>query len=174
MDKNSTKTNEILNNEQQIFQIIKEADSINKYFQENLNRPDTNYLITLRDIKIFQFFFKYIFKSLKFKDINVLFRLKNKKIRCKNESSNNDKLNNLFEKSKFIIPKFINFCLFNHIQLTKIFHKSGSFLLDNILKITKILFLNDFIRDNDFNMIIFLQSILCLYKNNTKPPIIWV
>jgi fucose 4-O-acetylase-like acetyltransferase len=85
MENNSFTTNEILNFEKEIFQIIKTADSLNKYFKENIKKLDTNYLITLKDIKLFQFIFKYFIKSLKYKDIDIFFRLQNKKIICKNE-----------------------------------------------------------------------------------------
>ena len=168
MDKNSFTSNKKLNNEEEIFKIIKGADSINKYFAENLKKLDSNYLISSKDIKLFQFIFKYFLNSLKYKDINIFFRLQNQKIICKKESNNNDKLNNFSDEQKYIVPKFINFCLFHHIEISKIFHKSNEFFLNNVLKLTKILFLNDFIKENDFNMIIFLQIILCLYKKDIK------
>ena len=40
--------------------------------------------------------------------------------------------------------------------------------IDNILKLTKIFFLNDLIDEKDLQMILFIQMILCLYKKNDK------
>ena len=159
---------EIKNVENEIFQIIKGADSINLYFKENLKKLDANYLITPQDTKLFQFIFKYFFNSLKYKDIKIFFRLQNKKIICKQDQNKYSIPKNLIEKTKYIVSKFINFCLFYHLQLSKFFHITDSYFIDNVLKITKILFLNDFINDNDFKIILFLQTILCLYKNNEK------
>ena len=159
---------EIKNVENEIFQIIKGADSINLYFKENLKKLDANYLITPQDAKLFQFIFKYFFNSLKYKDIKIFFRLQNKKIICKQDQNKYSIPKNLIEKTKYIVSKFINFCLFYHLQLSKFFHITDSYFIDNVLKITKILFLNDFINDNDFKIILFLQTILCLYKNNEK------
>ena len=159
---------EIKNVENEIFQIIKGADSINLYFKENLKKLDANYLITPQDTKLFQFIFKYFFNSLKYKDIKIFFRLQNKKIICKQDQNKYSIPKNLIEKTKYIVSKFINFCLFYHLQLSKFFHITDSYFIDNVLKITKILFLNDFIDDNDFKIILFLQTILCLYKENEK------
>jgi hypothetical protein len=169
MDKNSFTSNKKLNNEEEIFKIIKGADSINKYHKENIKTLDSNYLITPKDIKIFQFIFKYFFNSLKYKDIINFFRFQNTKIICRNEQiNNNDTYKNLRDKSNYIITKFINFFLYNHIQLSKIFHKTDGYFLNNVLKIMKILYLNDFMNEKDFNNIIFLQTILCLYKDDKK------
>ena len=63
-----------------IYKIIKETEFINNYYKENIKDLDTNYLITPKDIKLFQFFFKYLFESLKFKDIRTFFILKNKRL----------------------------------------------------------------------------------------------
>ena len=159
---------EIRNVENEVFQLLKGADTINLYFQENLKKLDENYLVTPQDIKLFQFIFKYFFNSLKYKDIEIFFRLQNKKIICKKDKNKYSIPKNLIEKNKYIVSKFINFCLFYHLQLFKLFHITDSYLIDNVLKITKILFLNDFINDNDFQIILFLQTILCLYKENEK------
>ena len=159
---------EIKNVESEVFQLIKGADTINLYFKENLKKLDENYLITPQDIKLFQFIFKYFFNSLKYKDIKTFFRLQNKKIICKQDQNKYSIPKNLTEKNKYIVSKFINFCLFYHLQLSKLFHITDSYFIDKVLKITKILFLNDFINDNDFKIIVFLQTILCLYKENEK------
>ena len=57
---------EIKNAENEVFQLIKGADTINLYFKENLKKLDEKYLITPQDIKLFQFIFKYFFNSLKY------------------------------------------------------------------------------------------------------------
>ena len=155
--------------EKDIYKIIKEAEFINNYYKENNKGLDTNYLFTQKDIKLFNFFFKYLLKSLKYKDLQIFFILKNKKIIANQNLSNLRVSQNSLQKIKYIIPKFINLCLLNHIELSKCFHLNYKYFFDNILKITKILFLNDFIDEKDLQMILFLQIILSLYnKNNEK------
>ena len=78
--KNNLKlTKEIKNNSKEIFHLIKEAESINQYYKENLKSFDNNYLITPKDIKLFHFIFKYLFNTSKCKDFQILFNLNNKK-----------------------------------------------------------------------------------------------
>jgi len=152
-----------------IYKIIKEVEFINNYYKENIKDLDTNYLITPKDIKLFQFFFKYLFESLKIKDIHIFFILKNKNIISRQNSDNLRISQNLLEKIKYIIPKFINLSLLNYTELAKCLGLNIKYFYDNILKITKILFLNDFINEKDLQMILFIQFILCLYnKNNEK------
>ena len=156
-----------------IYKIIKDVEFINTYYKENIKDLDTNYLITPKDIKLFQFFFKYLFESLKFKDIHIFFILKNKNIISRQNPGNLPISQNLLEKIKYIIPKFINMCLLNYTELAKCLGLNDKYLYDNILKITKILFLNEFINEKDLKMILFIQFILCLYnKNNEKNDII--
>ena len=156
------------NKEKDIITIIKKAEFINNYYQENIKDLDTNYLLTPNDIKLFDFFFKYLFKSLKYKDLHILFVLKNKKIIANQNPLNLRVSQNSLQKIKYIIPKFINLCLLNHIELAKCFHLNDKYFFDNILKITKILFLNDFIVEKDLQMILFLQIILSLYNKNKE------
>ena len=156
------------NKEKDIYTIIKKAEFINNYYQENIKDLDTNYLLTPKDIKLFDFFFKYLFKSLKYKDLHILFELKNKKIIANQNPLNLRVYQNSLQKIKYIIPKFINLCLLNHIELAKCFHLNDKYFFDNILKITKILFLNNFIVEKDLQMILFLQIILSLYNKNKE------
>ena len=151
-----------------IYKIIKDVEFINTYYKENIKDLDTNYLITPKDIKLFQFFFKYLFESLKFKDIHIFFMLKNKNIIRRQNPGNLPISQNLLEKIKYIIPKFINMCLLNYTEIAKCLGLNDKYLYDNILKITKILFLNDFINEKDLQMILFIQFILCLYKKNNE------
>ena len=164
-NKNLILTKEIIKNEKEIFHIIKEAESINQYYKNNLKSFDTNYLINQKDIKLFHFIFQYLFKSLKYRDIKIYFGLQNKKIISKQNPNNNFIPHNTIKKVKYLIPKFINFCLLNDSTLSKYFSVN---FIDNILKLNKIFFLNDFIEENDVQMILFIQIILCLYKNNEK------
>ena len=155
-------------NEKEILGLIKVAESMNQYYKDNLKSFDTNYLITPKDIKFFQFVFLYFSKSQKYKDIHAFFLFQNKKIIC-NKNSNNSQINKTkIESIKHIIAKFINFCLINRTQLAKNINKSLSGFTENILKIIKILFLNDFINEKDMQMILFIQVILCLYKDKEK------
>ena len=167
--KNNLKlTKEIKNNSKEIFHLIKEAESINQYYKENLKSFDNNYLITPKDIKLFHFIFKYLFNTSKCKDFQILFNLNNKKIKAKQNSNKTTIPEESLIKIKYIIPKFLKFCLFNNYKLSNDLNVSLSTYTENILKIAKIFFLNDFINEKDLQMIIFMQIILCLYKNNEK------
>ena len=152
-----------------ISKIIKEVEFINNYYKENIKNLDSNYLINTKDIKLFQFCFKYLLESLKYKDIYILFELKDKNIFSRQRPDNYKISQNSLEKVKYIIPKFINLCLLNFTELAKILGLNNNYFYDKILKITKILFLNDFINEKDLQMILFIQFILCLYnKKNEK------
>ena len=155
--------------EEDIYKIIKKAEFINKYFKENFKDIDNNYLITPTDIKLFHFFFKYLFQSLKYKDLQLFSIIKNNKI-ISNQNLDKCRISQIsLQKIKYIIPKFINFCLLNHSELAKCLSLNDKYVFNNILKIIKIFFLNDFINEKDLQIILFIQIILSLYnKNNEK------
>ena len=155
--------------EKDIYKIIEETEFINHYYKESIKDLDTIYLFTQKDIKLFHFFFKYLCQSHKYKDLQIFFVLKNKKIIASQNLDFQRVSQNSLQKIKYIIPKFINLCLLNHFEIAKCFHLNDKYFFDNILKITKIFFLNDFIDEKDLQMILFLQIILSLYnKNNQK------
>ena len=174
MKENKTKnkiliiTKETKNNSKEIFQLIKEAESSNQYYKTNLQSFDNNYLITPKDIKLFNFIFKQIFTTLKYKNIQILFNYRNKKIISKQNPNKIILPDSLLNKIKYIIPKFLNFCLVNNLKLSKYFNISLASYTKHLLKLAKLFFLNDFINENDIQMIIFIQIILSLYKNNEK------
>ena len=159
---------EIAINKKEIFLLIKDAESINQYYKDSLKSFDLNYIITPKDIKKLNFIFQYFFKSLKHKDIQIFFRLKNKKIISKQNSNRGHISKKLIEKNKYFIPKFINFCLINKTEFAKYLNIPYEYFTDNILKIIKILFLNDFITEKEMKYILFIQIILCLYKKKEK------
>ena len=134
-------TKEIKKNEKEIFLLINEAESLNQYYKDNLKSFDTNYLITSKDIKLFHFIFQYLFQSLKYKEIRLLFNIQNKKTISKQKTNINNKIHSKIEKIKYIIPKFINFCLINNNDFARYLDKSLEYFTENILKITKIFFL---------------------------------
>ena len=161
-------TKEIKKNEKEISQLINEAESLNQYYKDNLKSFDANFLITPKEIKLFNFIFQYHFKSLKYKDILVLLCMQNKKIISKQQANTDNTFLSKIEKVKYIIPKFINFCLINNKNFAKYLNISFDCFTDCILKIAKIFFLNDFINEKDIEMILFIQIILCLYKDKEK------
>ena len=112
-------TKEIKKNEKEISQLINEAESLNQYYKDNLKSFDSNYLITPKDIKLFKFIFQYLFKSLKYKDILILLCMQNKKIISKQKQNTDNIFISKIEKVKYIIPKFINFCLINNKNFAK-------------------------------------------------------
>ena len=162
MEKTKTKTKKF--QIEDIKNIIKSIDLINTYYNiENINNKDM-LLITKNDSKLFHFIFLYLFKSLKYKEFLNIFRLKEK--RNYDNSGNNIKISSTNIKN--LVQKFINICLINSINLSKYLGISNKSFIDKILKMTKIIFLNDYIDNDDIQNILYFQIILCLYKKNQK------
>ena len=162
--KNFFQKKEIKEIEKEINKILKENETINFYYSQNFELKDELQLITKNDLKLFYFIFLFIFKTSKYKDIQIFFRMKNKKIICNENTIDKHKNNNL----QILIQKFINICLFNHNNLSLYFGIQSSLFIIKILKLTKIFFLNDYIEENNLKEILILQIILCLYKINEK------
>ena len=162
MEKTKTKTKKF--QIEDIKNIIKSIDLINTYYNiENINNKDM-LLITKKDSKLFHFIFLYLFKSLKYKEFLNIFRLKEK--RNYDNSGNNIKISSTNIKN--LVQKFINICLINSINLSKYLGISNKSFIDKILKMTKIIFLNDYIDNDDIQNFLYFQIILCLYKKNQK------
>ena len=161
--KNFFQKKEIKEIEKEINKILKENETINLYYSQNFELKDELQLITKKDLKLFYFVFLFLFKTSKYKDIQIFFRKKNKKIIC-NEKTKDKPNNNL----QILIQKFINICLFNHNNLSLYFGIQSSLFIKKILKLAKIFFLNNYIEENNLKEILFLQIILCLYKINEK------
>ena len=155
------------NKESEILKILKKSELLNLYYKENLVFKEKSNFIIENDLKIFHFIFLYLFKTIKYKDIKLLFNKKNKNIICKKNNSNNIS-NNSYQKISFIIQKFISICLINHDNLSLYFKLTHYSYIQKILKIVKIFFLNNYIDENSFQKIIILQIILCLYKENKR------
>ena len=131
---------QIKNNEKEVIELLKDYEKINNYYKDNLKDYNENYLITHNDIKIVQFILKYLFNSLKYMDIKIFFGLHNEHIISK---KNNDfgTINSKIEKSKYLIPKFINFLLFKYVEIARYLNISALYIRDNIFKLIKIFFL---------------------------------
>ena len=157
-----TEKDEYYLKEKIIEEILSKADSLNSYYNENFDF--SNRLITKNDLKILHFIFLLTFKSLKFKDYEIFFNLKKKIIIDKKNNINN----NLLQNTSILIQKFINICLINSIKLSPYFGLSNHYFVQNIFKISKILFLNNYLDENNFKKMLNLQIILCLYKENKK------
>ena len=158
---------QIQNNEKSILELLQDFTIINHYYKNNIKTYNENYIITHNDIKIFHFLLKYLFHSLKYKDLIIFSLLRNKQI----ISKKNNKFgisNNRIEKSKYIIPKFINFLLIKHNEIGRYLNISGLYFREKIFKIIKIFFLNDFINKTDMQMILFIQIIKSLYNEKEK------
>ena len=154
---------QIKNNEKEVIELLKDYEKINNYYKDNLKDYNENYLITHNDIKIFHFILKYLFNSLKYMDIKIFFGLHNEHIISK-KYNDFGTINSKIEKSKYLIPKFINFLLFKYVEIARYLNISALYFRDNIFKLIKIFFLNDFINKIDMQMILFVQIIMCLYN----------
>ena len=162
MEKTKTKAKKI--QIEDIKNIIKSTELINAYYNnEKINNKDM-LLITKNDSKLLHFIFFYLFKSLKFKEFLTIFKLKEKR-NCVN-SCNNIQISST--NIKYLIQKFINICIINSVNLSKYLGISNSNFNANILKMIKIIFLNDYIDNDTLQNIICFQIILCLYKINQK------
>ena len=165
MEKNIIKINQF----KKIFDIKKVIETINIYYDENPDIKENLYLINENDLKLLRFIFFYILNSTKYKDINIFFNLNEKKITCKNKIKNNIP-NNALHKIQNLIQKFINICLFDNLNLFKFFNISNDNFIVKVLKVIKILFLNNYIDGDNLQNILYFQIILCLYniKEKTK------
>ena len=153
------KIKQIKNIESEIPQIL----SGNEFININLDLKDESHLITKKDIKLLHFIILYLIKSSNIKNIKILSKLKNKNIVCKN---NNNSTNNIYKQIQFLIEKFINICLIKHINISSYFSISNINCIKIILKITKILFLNNYLDENNLEKILYFQIILSLKKEN--------
>ena len=151
--------------ENEINNLINEADYINKIYQENINNLDNKYIINIKDKKIAYFIFKNLSGTLK-----QFLRFNKNKIICKENKS--DKTNyltkNLSSNINIFISNFINLCIINYQKLSQYFRISDSFMLYKILKISKIFFLNDIINEDGLKLILGLQIYLCAYNKDKK------
>ena len=169
----NTKRKEL--NENVISQIINNADLINKIYEENMTNLDNKHMINEKDKKIMKFIFNYISKSLKNRDIAVFLNLDKKKLNCmKNQNTQNNSTdknlinNNSANKINLFISNFINICIINYRTLSQYYRASDSFMFNALLKLTKFLFLKDFIHENGLKIILSYQLFLCVYNNNRK------
>ena len=143
--------------------IIKSIELINTYYNnENNNNNNDKLLITKNDSKLLHFIFLNLFKSLKFKEFLTFFKLKEKR----NYSGNKIQISSISIQN--LIQKFINICLINSTNLSKYMGISNNNFINKILKVTKFLFLNDYIDNDTLQNILYFQIILCLYKTNQK------
>ena len=155
MEKIKTKKN-------QIEDIIKSIELINNYYNnENINNKDM-LIITKNDSKLLHFIFLYLFKSLKFKEFLTFFKLKEKG----NYGNSDNNIQISSTNIKILIQKFINICLINSINLSKYLGISNNNFNAKILKMTKIIFLNDYIDNDTLQNILCFQIISSLYKVN--------
>ena len=149
--------------------IIKSIEFINKIYEENQTAFDNKCIIISKGNKIMKFIFKYLSKTLKFRDIKTLMNIKKKKLVCKKKKSINaseEIKNNSAKDINIIISNFINICLINCKNLRKYFMNKD--ISNGIFKLAIFLFLNDYIDENGLKLILGYQLLLSLYKDNKK------
>ena len=157
-------------NESKIFQIDNEVVMINGIYKENITEFKESYNINDKDKKLINIIFKYIFKSLKHRDMKILLKYDKKKLTCR--QIKNNKINSLnkdcYGATNIFISKFINICLINSNKLSKFYNSDNLSFKLNLLKIIKLFFLNDFIDEKALELILGLQIFLYRYKENKK------
>ena len=131
---------------------------------ENLN---SDYIIDIKEINIFNLFLIYTVKTTKFKDIfkyiklNTIFYKKNK-----DHIQLNQKTIELSPKIKLSLPKFLNICIFNSNKLCKLLNMTNKQLTIKLFELIQIFFLNNIIDKENLVNILRLKLISCLYKEN--------
>ena len=143
---------------------------INNIFNENMNDNKINYGKSIDVNKKLIFIFKYLSKSIKYKDLKIFFKYKEKRLfslKIKNDKSNNPNSKFLSGKSIFV-SYFINICIKNHKKLSQHFLFSDKYMVYALFKLMKFLFINDIIDEDGLKLIIGLQLLLCLYNTDKK------
>lgn len=164
MEKTKVKTKIKIIQIEDIKDIIKSIELINSYYNnEDINNKD-KLIITNNDSKVLHFIFLYLFKSLKYKEFLTFFRLKER--RHYDNSSNNIQISST--NIMILIQKFINICIFNSTNLSKYMGISNKNFMAKIMKMTKFIFLNDYIDNETLKNILYFQIILCLYRKGQK------
>ena len=134
---------------------------LNQFYTNYSKEINNLYFISPKDIKLFKFLLKYLFKFEKYKDIQILcqshliFISKNKKI-----------INKKYVTKNKVFAKFINFVLLNESILTEYINIDKDLFNKNIYIFLKILFLNDSISSEDINIILIIKLIIILYSEN--------
>ena len=129
---------------------------------ENIN---SDYIINLKEKNIFNFYILYITKTIKFKDINKFLKLNidfYQKGKTQIILKSNTKIT--CEKLKILFPKFLNICIFNSYELSKILKYDNKKFTRKLFELIKIYFLNNIINQENLINIIRLQLISCFYK----------
>ena len=154
-----------------ILEIVNNAELINRIYEENLTDLNKQYIIKTKDKKIMTFIFKYISNSLKHKEMKSFLKLSKKRLICRKDQNTNKTIsliNNSAKEINIFISNFINICIINYRKLSKYCKVSDSHMFYDLFKLTKFLFLQDFIDENGLKMILCYQLFLGVYNNNKK------
>ena len=105
---------------------------------ENIN---SDYIIDIKESKIFNFFLVYIIKTTKFRDVLKYIKL-NKSFYKKNKDYIllKQKAKDLSAKIKLSLPKFLNICIFNSNELCKILNYTNEKLTIKLFELIHIFF----------------------------------
>ena len=139
---------------------------INNFLLKNEN-INSDYLIDIKESKIFNFFLVYIIKTTKFRDVLKYIKL-NKPFYKKNKDHIllKQKAKDLSAKIKLSLPKFLNICIFNSNELCKILNYTNEKLTIKLFELIHIFFLNNMIDKENLVNILRLKLISCLYKED--------
>ena len=139
---------------------------INNFLLKNEN-INSDYIIDIKESKIFNFFLVCIIKTTKIRDILKYIKL-NKSFYIKNKDHIllKQKTKDLSAKIKLSLPKFINICIFNSNKLCKILNFTNEKLTIKLFELIHIFFLNNMIDKENLVNIMRLKLISCLYKED--------
>ena len=168
--KNSkTDDKQIKLNEKYILELISTIDFINKIYEENKTAFNNKYILTKKDKKIMKFIFENLSKILKYRDIKTLLNINKKKFVSKKKNSQNisEKINSAKDINIFI-SNFINICVIKSRILQKYLRNKDLDISNRFFRLTKFLFIKDYIDEKGLKLILGFQLILSLYKDDEK------
>ena len=141
---------------------------INNFLLKNKNL-NSDYLIDLKEKNIFNLFLIYIIKTTKYKDILKLLKLNiNFYKKGKDHIVFKNNTEELFKKLQLILPKFLNICIFNSYELSKLLNYDNKTFTQKIFELIHIYYINNIIDSFNLINIIKLKIISCLYNENNN------
>ena len=150
-----------------LYDIFNNKNYLINNFLLKKEKIDSDYIIDLKEMNIFNFFLICIIKTTKYKDILKYLKLNINKYKKNNDYIIlNSKTKAFFTKIKYSLPKFLNICIFNSNHLSKILNINNKKLTERIFELIHFYFLNNLIDNENLLNIIRLKLISSLYKDD--------
>ena len=126
----------------------------------------SEFIIDLKEMNFFNFFLIYIIKTRNNRVIGNFLKLNKPIFRVNNNQIK--KADDLYNKLRLLLPKFLIICIFNSYELSKIIKVSNKKFTKTIFGIIQIYYLNDLIDNENLTNIIKMKLISSLYKDDNK------